>query len=103
MPLRFACSRILSATRSRSCSGVTSDTEPYQLHREQFLAHYHQRSNVGSTFSAVKRLFGPAVRSTKHTAQINEVLAKVLCYNLRVITRSIYELGVAPRLDLQQN
>jgi transposase len=35
----------------------------YSLHREDFLARYHQRSNVESTFSAVKRKFGVSVPS----------------------------------------
>jgi transposase len=35
----------------------------FLLHREDFLKHYHQRSNVESTFSAIKRKFGDSVRS----------------------------------------
>ena len=45
-------------------------------HRELFLQHYHQRSNVESTFSAIKRKFLPYVRSKDDTAQINEILCK---------------------------
>lgn len=66
----------------------------FQLHRDEFLAHYHRRSNVEATFSALKRKFGGSVRSKKRTAQVNEVLCKVLCYNLAVVTRAIYELGI---------
>jgi hypothetical protein len=62
----------------------------------EFLAHYHQRSNVESTFSMIKRKFGGAVRSKCHTAQVNEVLCKVLCHNLAVLVHAMYELGVEP-------
>ena len=72
----------------------------YQLHRDEFLGHYHRRSNSESTFSAIKRLFGASVRSKKLAAQVNEVLCKALAYNLTVITHSIYELGIAPRFGM---
>ena len=35
----------------------------FQFRQEEFLRHYHKRSNVESTFSAIKRKFGPDVRS----------------------------------------
>ncbi len=62
----------------------------------EFLAHYHKRSNVESTFSAMKRKFGPAVRSKNPTAQINEVLCKALCFNLSVLVHAMHELGIDP-------
>ena len=42
------------------------------------MAHYHQRSNVESTFSMVKRKFGASVRAKTPAAQLNEVLLKAL-------------------------
>lgn len=62
----------------------------------EFLAHYHQRSNVESTFSAIKRKFGGAVRAKTCEAQVNEVLCKVLAYNLSVLVHAIFELGIEP-------
>lgn len=56
----------------------------------------------GLAFSAIKRKFGAAVRSKHFTAKVNEVLLKVLCYNLSVLTHSIYELGVAPRFGFSE-
>lgn len=35
----------------------------FSYQRDTFLAHYHRRSNVETTFSSVKRLFGGAVRA----------------------------------------
>jgi transposase len=69
----------------------------YSLNREDFLAHYHRRSNVESTFSAIKRKFGENVRSKLPAAQFNEVLLKCLCHNLTVLVHSIHELGIEPK------
>jgi hypothetical protein len=46
----------------------------YSLRRDEFLSHYHKRSNSEAAFSAIKRKFGAAVRSKTFTAQVNEVL-----------------------------
>jgi len=40
-------------------------------HRDEFLAHYHKRSNAESTFSAIKRKSGDAVRSKTEMAMKN--------------------------------
>src|SRR6266852_2875459 len=64
------------------------------LHREEFLKHYHPRSNVESTFSMIKRKFGDSVRSKTDTAMVNEALAKILCHNLTCLISAMYELGI---------
>jgi transposase len=64
--------------------------------QDEFLAHYHKRSNVESTFSAIKRKFGGAVRSKRFTAQVNEILCKILCHNLSVLVHAMHELGIDP-------
>lgn len=68
----------------------------FSLNREDFLAHYHNRSNVESTFSAIKRVFGDSVRSRTRVAQINEVLLKILCHNIRCLVHEMHELGIMP-------
>jgi hypothetical protein len=68
----------------------------YHLHRETFLEHYHRRSLVESTFWMIKSKFGEALRSKSDTAQVNELLCKVLCHNLCVLIQSMYELGIEP-------
>ena len=62
--------------------------------REEFLPHYHQRSNAESTFSAVKRKFGDAVRSKHETAMKNEVLCKFLCHNICCVIMEQCVLGI---------
>ena len=66
----------------------------YNLKREEFLTHYHKRSNVETTFSMIKAKFGERLRCKTHTAQINEALCKVLAHNLCCVIQSIYELGI---------
>jgi hypothetical protein len=68
----------------------------FDLHRDKYLEHYHKRSNVEATFSAIKRKFGESLRSKTPTAQVNETLCKVLCHNLVVLIHEIYELGIEP-------
>lgn len=68
----------------------------FQFNKEDFLAHYHQRSNVESTVMMVKTKFGDAVRSKTDMAARNEVLCKVLCHNICCLISAIYELGIQP-------
>ena len=75
----------------------------YNFNRAEFLAHYHKRSNVETTFSMIKAKFGPAVRSKTPVAQVNEALAKILCHNIVVLIHSIYELGIEPVLGNPEN
>lgn len=66
----------------------------FSYDRERFLAHYHRRSNVESTFSAIKRKFGDSLRSRSDQGQINEVLCKVVAHNLCVLNHAIHDLGL---------
>jgi len=60
------------------------------------LVHYHQRSNVESTFSMIKKKFGDSVFSQTETAMRNAVFCKVLCHNLVVVAHEMHELGIDP-------
>jgi transposase len=68
----------------------------FMYRQADFLAHYHARSLSESAFSAIKRKFGASVRSKCFTAQTNEVLCKVLCYNLAALVHAMHQLGVEP-------
>ncbi len=73
----------------------------FTLRKEEFLRHYHLRSNVESTFSMVKRKFGDSVRSKTETAMKNEVLAKFVCHNIACCIQSAYEFGIEPILGTE--
>ena len=68
----------------------------FQFMREEFLQHYHKRSNVESTFSMMKRKFGDSLRSKTDVAMVNETLCKVLCHNICCLISAMYELGIEP-------
>jgi transposase len=74
----------------------------YNLHREEFLTHYHKRSNVETTFHMIKAKFGQRLRSKTLTAQINEALCKVLCHNLCVVIQSVHELGIETNFSSEE-
>jgi len=44
----------------------------------------------------IKSKFGDSVRSKTETAQINEVLLKVLCHNFCVLIQEMFELKIEP-------
>lgn len=52
---------------------------------------YH---NVVGQERADESMVGASLRSKGDTAQMNEVLCKVLCHNICVVIQSTYELGV---------
>lgn len=68
----------------------------FMFKREEFLTHYHKRSNVESTFSMMKRKFGDSLRSKTDVAMVNEALCKILCHNIVVLIHEMFELGIDP-------
>ena len=71
----------------------------FHFKRGEFLAHYHKRSNVESTFSMIKAKFRDHVRSKTDVAMKNEVLCKVLCHNICCLISAVYELGITPEFS----
>lgn len=68
----------------------------FQLRRDEFDKHYHARSNVEAVFSAIKRKLGEALLSKNQLARFNELLAKLLAYNIGVLIHEIHEHGIDP-------
>jgi len=68
----------------------------FNFRKQEFLNHYHKRSNVESTFSMMKRKFGDSLRSKTDVAMVNESLCKILCHNLVVLIHEMCELGIEP-------
>jgi transposase len=68
----------------------------FQLNRDEFMDHYHKRSNIEATNAAIKRKFGETLKSKNPVAQVNELLAKIVAYNLTVVIHEMYENGINP-------
>jgi len=68
----------------------------FQYHREEFDAKYHKRSNVESVFSSIKRKLGETLKSRNKVAQENELLCKLIAYNITVLISAMHEHGIQP-------
>jgi transposase len=68
----------------------------FQFNQKEYMNRYHKRSNVESTFSAIKRKFGDSVQSKTDTAMVNEVLCKLLCHNITCLIQEQETLGIVP-------
>jgi hypothetical protein len=68
----------------------------FKFREQEFLEHYHKRSNVESTFSMVKRKFADSVMSKTDTATVNEVICKFIAHNLCCLIQEQHELGIEP-------
>jgi transposase len=68
----------------------------FTFKQDEYMAHYHKRSNVESTFSAIKRKFGDSVMSRSDAGMVNEVLCKLLCHNLTCLIQEQETLGIVP-------
>ena len=66
----------------------------YLNHQEEFMQHYHKRSNVETCFHMLKTKFGKHLRSRDVNGQENEIMAKCLAHNLCVLTQELFELGI---------
>jgi transposase len=88
------------AFRSNATGGVGGAYEKafhyFKFNEAEYTQRYHLRSNVESTFSAIKRKFGDSVRSKCEDAMVNEVLCKILCHNICVLIQEQCELGIEP-------
>ena len=44
----------------------------------------------------IKSKFGDSVKSKSWSAQVNEVLCKIVCHNICVVIHEMFELGIKP-------
>ena len=66
----------------------------FMMNNEDYLNHYHARSNAESTVNMLKSKFGDSVRSKLWTAQVNEVLCKIIAHNICCVILEMNELGL---------
>jgi transposase len=70
----------------------------FQMNQEAFLEHYHKRSNIESTNMAIKTKLGDCLKNKNFISQTNELLCKLIAYNITVLISAIYELKIEPKL-----
>ena len=75
----------------------------FKFNQEEFMAHYHKRSNVETTFHMIKSKLGDCLKSKNFTAQKNELLCKVLAHNILVLIMETQELGINPKSESLNN
>lgn len=93
-----------SNTSGRRGVGVWKKMYHYFLYKhDEFLEHYHKRSNAETVFHAIKTKFRDNLRSKDKRAQINELLLKILCYNITVVVQEISTLGVKGEFIIEEN
>ena len=68
---------------------------------EKFMDEYHRRSNAESGIGAVKATRSGKIRTKGFDAQVNEALALLVAYNLRVLVREVRmkDLSLDLRMD----
>ena len=64
----------------------------FQFNQTEFMEHYHKRPNIEATFSAIKRKLGERLKSKNEVSRTNELLAKIVAYNLTVGIAEMHEL-----------
>lgn len=74
----------------------------FMYKHDEFLEHYHKRSNAETVFSSIKAKFKDNLRSKGKTAQVNELLLKILCYNITVVIQEISTLGISGNFILEE-
>jgi transposase len=75
----------------------------FLFNQDEFMEHYHKRSNAESSFHMVKSKFGDKVKAKNWTAQVNEVLCKIVCHNIYVLIMEMETLGIDINLILNEN
>lgn len=98
IPFKKNATGAVGDTSNRKSKTWTRLYHFFHLHRDEFLSHYHRRSNVETTFSMIKRVIGDTLRSKHPVAQMNEALLMVVCHNIRCLIHEMHELGIDPAL-----
>lgn len=72
----------------------------FKNNKEEFLKHYHLRSNAETVFSMIKRKQGSCLRTKNDIAQVNEIMCKCLVHNICVLIQEMFELGI--KIDFEE-
>ncbi len=91
-----------NAKKLRGATKIWGKMYYYFLYKhDEFLEHYHKRSNAETVFHMIKTKFKDNLRSKSKIAQINELLLKILCHNICVVIQEVAELGIESKFVLE--
>lgn len=74
--------------------------ERFQGREGEDLAQYRERNIIETVNAVIKKKFRDSVKGIDETAQLNEALLKVICYNLCRL--NVYDLNVTDRPTAEQ-
>jgi transposase len=83
-----------ASSKSKGCYEWKRMYHMFHDKEGRFKNYYHKRSNVESTFNAIKQRFGKSLNCRDKQALETELLAKVLCYNICTVIRAMYKLNI---------
>lgn len=66
----------------------------FQRNKDNFLKHYHRRSNVETTFAMIKLRLGEFLKCKNYEAQRNELLMKFIVHNITCLVSEIFENSI---------
>lgn len=76
--------------RSKGCGLWRQAFTEFMSHRDVYMEHYNKRNNVETTFGAIKQKMGEKLMSKTRTGQENELLCKIIAYNLTVLASAFF-------------
>lgn len=72
-------------SRANGCKAWNDAFRSLLAKPDEWLANFNKRANVESTFGALKVKFGEILKSKNYRAQVNELLCKIIAYNITVL------------------
>ncbi len=81
-------------SRPKGCMIWKRMYQYFEWNYDEYMLHYHKRSNAESLFSMLKRKFGNNLRTKTETSRDNEILCKGLCHNIAVLIHAVFELNL---------
>jgi transposase len=87
----FICPKKNTTGKTSKGRAFTEMIERYKENKQKWLKKYHQRSNIESVFSSLKRRLGGFVTSIKRNIQHIEIALKIIVYNLMILVKKRVE------------
>lgn len=84
--------------KSGKCAAWTKAIEKFVVNHDEYMKHYMKRNNVETTFGAIKQKFGETLKGKTYTGQVNELLLKIIAYNITQLIRAEYTHNITIRI-----